>query len=1098
MISSLVIFYPQQINCRLYDVPLTFNIHPEPQRSELSHKDLKMISINTQSINSRESMYKFELAIRAEDPDVICVQETSFNPHVPCPYSVNGYDCVAKCDKTWGSNIRNPGLKGGTAIFVRSALKKFVQALPLHNSKFEKIQICGIRLDKINIINVYRSPNTIEEESFEFANFIRNNFPKVNLFVVGDFNLNQTDFLEKTPFSPDQRAICRSFDDCGFIQHVVSPTRGKNVLDLCFTYDNKKIKTVNVGYHWFKINNNGDKVPIYDHYPIIIECASRPDYTAYEMIKDYKNTDLHKFRKLVAAKRLGEDREHEIVHFYHVHRGVLCKCECGSLYCKKIGMCKCGSYHDPTEEINQRNSELAKVITEAWEACTPMKKRYFYRKYNDRVSRETIKQAIKVKNLSRNGYTDIMLKEQVVLEEMKLQDLDTEASKLITFWLQDRNNVYKSIKHVKRCSPKTNGLYKDVDNKDYEVIYDAKQRADILVKHSLKVLEDTDVMEFDWYSLDVLTYGNDAAPFPMKLHEPKITQQMVSYFLTDKCKKKMAKGVDGVMMVQLQALDEVIMKPLTRLYQLSYCFKHLPRPWCTAKQVYIPKKEDDLMIPGNLRGLNVCSVNYFPLEYLECHHYYLQLEYRRMISESQFGMRSNLSAEHQLIHYHDLITSHYQKQKRPYHVEVFTDMLKAYDKVSHSKLMEEMFKHQFNFGAGSFFQAWLRDGYQYVQVEDEKSYEVPVKSSIKQGSIFAGKIGFQLIINGLFDFMNERAKEVGMEDYFLLTAYCDDCKLLFLGNPDWSMEDNFKKWQYLLDAFQWWIDNQKLFLNPKKCVCLQNGLGKMKFNGVFNGHPIRSVNQERDLGILKTAKGSFEPHAKKVCASAQRIIQSIKHIIPNIPYDRQLMLWNSLVRSVCLYGSYVTFPSTNEERKHYRAVFRSFWKYCGKAPIDAKKKPTTILQFMIWKDVRWHWEAQFKSYPFALKPTKELKIREIVERPSRKVKKPPTNVPVNGCLQLSEAVNNLKRIRRNSFRYRSLHIIQSMDLKMWQCSSLHVFKKYFLEDFIHHVEPIEAELVDEAFSGELKRKHIKSLNIRIQYQKMKESELLSSDSEDDF
>ena len=1084
------------INTRLYNVPLTFHIRNnevQPIPHELKHVDLKLISINTQSINSRKNVVKFELAIREEDPDIVAVQETSYNPDVPCPYSVNGYTLVAKEDKNCASE-KNPGFKGGVAIFVRSNYAHHCRVLPLHN-KFKNVQICGIKFDNMNIINVYRSPKTDEvnpPESELFAEFITEKFPASDLIVVGDFNLNETNFLDRYPKKPGQRAICRAFEEANMIQQVSAPTRGKAILDLCFTYNNSKLKSVNVGYHWFKISKKGTKEPLYDHYPVIVEFACRPNYKKFEMVKDYKNTNIREFQKLVHKKKIGQNRQHSIEHFYVVHKGLLSMCKCGVKYCKLIGRCKCGLYHDPKIEIEERNTEIAEAITECWEIATPMKRRFLYSEFNNRVSRDTVRQSKKIKNLQRSGQTKHLLKEQLYLEELKMADMQREADNLVKFWEKDRNNVYVSMKHARKNVPKTDGLYKDCENGNFEVVYDDKERADILVKHSEKVLEDTDVMKKDWYDLEYLL---DQAPFPSRMPEPKINCEKVSTYLMGRCKPKKAKGIDGVCMIQLQALDEVIIIPLTHLYQLAYCFKYLPRPWCTAKLVFIPKKDDDLMNPSNLRGLNVCSVLYFPLEYLQCDFYYKRLELMKMISEFQFGMRENYSAELQLIHYHDFITHYQNTTTAPYFVEIFTDMLKAYDKVSHEKLMVEMDKHRFSCGAGQFFQAWLREGYQYVQVGNEKSYQVPVRSSIKQGSIFAGKIGFQLIINGLFEFMTRKAKEIGMENHFLLFAYCDDCKIVFIGNKNWTLEENFKKWQYLLDQFQGWLDRQDLFLNPKKCVCLQNGLKNNPFKPYLGDHLVRTVASERDLGILKYANGSVEAHAEKVCNAAIRVIHAIKHIIPKVDYERQNMMWNTLIRSVCLYGSHVTFPNTEKAKKHYRSVFRSYWKYCNRKPIEAKE-PITILQFMAWKDCRWHWEAKRKNYPWALNPTDELQFDNRIERANRRKQR--DLVPRNGCKQYDVAFNKLKKVRRESFRYRSVEWIQNMKLEYFQTNDEEKFKKYFFEDFMKTWDNKETELVQDACSGELRRKHIKNLEFRRKYREMKKSELLSSDSEDDL
>ena len=111
----------------------------------------------------------------------------------------------------------------------------------------------------------------------------------------------------------------------------------------------------------------------------------------------------------------------------------------------------------------------------------------------------------------------------------------------------------------------------------------------------------------------------------------------------------------------------------------------------------------------------------------------------------------------------------------------------------------------------------------------------------------------------------------------------------------------------------------------------------------------------------------------------------------------------------------------------------------------------------------------------------EFEIRK--ERPNRKKEK--DLIPLNGCKEFSAAINKLKKVRQESFRYRSSLWIQSMKLEAFQTPRVEKFKKYFFEDFIQNWDVKENELVQDACNGEIRRRYIKNLEIRRKFREMK-------------
>ena len=1092
-----------------FDTPRIIPNIPDPSNGiqrvhPLRHQDLKLVSINVTSINTRQGLAKIDLQLHSGNFDIACIQETSFDPNLPKDrWTINGYTRMTSDDKKCSNDI-NVGKNGGTAIYVKNELVQFCKVLPFPHS-FKMAQICGIKFDGLHIINVYRSPNQVKvdkEEPLLFAQYLQEILPKRDLFLFGDFNLAGENWNDKHTRKPDQKVFVKMFNNLNLNQHITDATNplSGNVLDLFLSYDNSKIKDSYVDYSWTRFTNDEWK-PIFQHWPVIVTFSSRPDYTTFEMVKDYYNVDEVKFRKLFKERKTGMNMEHYCAHFKIVREGLLRECICGILNCPKDLQCICGEKHDLTEEIESRHKELAKNVTECYEQATPMKKVFHYTESKNRFSYKTLKQKKRIDNLKRNGNTTGLIQEQLLLEEYINDDMEQETKNMISFWSKHRNNVYQTIKRTKKMSTKNEGIYKDVDNNDKTLVYDDKEKVSILVEHSRKVLKNTNAYELDW---DKVMHKEDSAPFPSRHWQPSIDQDLIEYYIEHRIKDKHSIGSCGTSSHMIKILFDLISKPLTRLYRLMYITKYSPLDHRTSKIVFIPKKADNQADPNNKRGLNVVSPLYLPFEYLMCANQYQQMEKAGLFHDMQFGMRQTRNTEQNLMFFHDFLTK--TEVNCDGQVLIFTDYSKAFDVVDHGVLMMEMNKNRFHPEVGKFFQFWFGNSHQFVQINQERSHTIPVKSSCKQGSIIAGMLAFNLVINDLFEYMKKKAKELGLEHQFYITSYCDDTKMAITIQKNKSFQAQLDAIQELLDHFIQWTVQKKLILNENKCVCILRHMNKkvrekVKFR--FGDGELRIVESEVDLGVTTTRIPNGLAHIKKQTGAASKVIDSIRHIIPRITYDTQLMLWNSLIRSVCLYGSHCQFPFLKSERNRLRRVFRNFWKLCAK-PNVTKKRPITVLQFMVLKDLIW-WK---KSIHLEFPHTFDMDLTEIKLTHERRTSSRTygNNFPENGTEAMAFSIQRLKKRRKESMRYRHLQLFQSIPLEIIQTEDMLEFKNYCIENVLPSYDSEDMKMVNDLFDGTLRINYFRQLKKRFELQKQKreneqklngDSESDSSDDEDD-
>ena len=346
-------------------------------------------------------------------------------------------------------------------------------------------------------------------------------------------------------------------------------------------------------------------------------------------------------------------------------------------------------------------------------------------------------------------------------------------------------------------------------------------------------------------------------------------------------------SIENVKCMVLKDAFTMNIHKITKIFNSSLSFSIFPQQWKLSTIVPLPKVSH----PTSASDLRPVALTPLPgklMEKLVCKRLQKWLKDNNILSEFQHGFRKKKSTISAVASFLDDIYKIINEKLNP--LVIFLDFKKAFDTISHKKLINKLQKMGLDIVTLSWFNRYLTQRHQCVKVNNNMSGLLPITYGVPQGSIL-GPILFSIYINEIVDIVN-----CG------IVLYADDTVIYHHDKN--VLQDN-------LDTISRWCNANLLTINVKKshwmklkvCTGQEVNLDYPKFE--INKLKLSEVDTYKYLGLYIDVNLNFQNHHKKMIASVNSKQLHFRRIRRLINQKAALLIYKCTILPIMEYADFI-------------------------------------------------------------------------------------------------------------------------------------------------------------------------------------------------
>ena len=412
--------------------------------------------------------------------------------------------------------------------------------------------------------------------------------------------------------------------------------------------------------------------------------------------------------------------------------------------------------------------------------------------------------------------------------------------------------------------------------------------------------EKTHILITQFTSVFTIDNGNlpDIEPHtPIEISDINFTPELVRKFMC-KLLNKFSRSPDGIPSAVLKMLSYELCQPLYFIFKKSLHTGTCPSIWKLADITPVFKK-GDASIASNYRPISIIPAMCRLFERILVDNINHHMHSQNLFTDAQYGFVKGRSTEIQLLNCTEMWIN--SIDKKMFTDTVYIDFAKAFDTVSHPKLLHKLQSYGISGNILKWFTSFLKNRKQRVKIGTTFSEYDHVTSGVPQGSC-AGPILFILFANDLPDCNFYRNTVVSL--------FADDTKI----STTFSSIAERPSMQNNLNEFINWATKWQLQIADHKC-CVQSHGKVIPPVYHINGIQLPNVNEFRDLGVIVDSHCIFKQHILQICRKAYVSINVIFRCFHSANVHALLTAYRSFVRPTLEYCSTVWNPALSA--RHY-------------------------------------------------------------------------------------------------------------------------------------------------------------------------------------